>query len=77
MNVNLAIAILFLNMHLKDKAIVTAIGLELDKQWRPNLSYGPLQSLDLTTVTPKQVFDVVVKVRQEKLPDPCCDRQCG
>jgi UDP-N-acetylmuramate dehydrogenase len=62
---------------LKDKAIVTAIGLELDKQWRPNLSYGPLQSLDLATVTPKQVFDVVVKVRQEKLPDPAVTGNAG
>ncbi|MGR5094883.1 UDP-N-acetylmuramate dehydrogenase [Vibrio maritimus] len=55
---------------LKDKAIVTAIGLALDKKWQPNLSYGPLQSLEPTTATPKAVFDIVVKVRQEKLPDP-------
>ncbi|GMQ47986.1 UDP-N-acetylmuramate dehydrogenase [Vibrio sp. 10N] len=62
---------------LKDKAIVTAIGIELEKQWQPNLSYGPLQTLDLDTVTPKEVFDVVVKVRQEKLPDPAVTGNAG
>jgi UDP-N-acetylmuramate dehydrogenase len=62
---------------LKDKALVTAIGLKLNKTWQPILSYGPLQSLDPETTTPKEVFDVVVNVRKEKLPDPAVTGNAG
>ncbi|MFA0084403.1 UDP-N-acetylmuramate dehydrogenase [Vibrio sp. 10N.261.51.F12] len=55
---------------LQNKAIVVAVGLKLDKRWQPNLSYGPLQRLDSDSCTPQEVFDIVVQVRQEKLPDP-------
>ncbi|MGR5221031.1 UDP-N-acetylmuramate dehydrogenase [Vibrio parahaemolyticus] len=62
---------------LKDKAIVTAIGLKLQKQWQPNLSYGPLQSLKKQSPLPRDVFDIVVQVRQEKLPDPAMMGNAG
>ncbi|MCL9777314.1 UDP-N-acetylmuramate dehydrogenase [Vibrio methylphosphonaticus] len=55
---------------LHNKAIVVAVGLKLEKHWQPNLSYGPLQRLDPKTCTAREVFDIVVQVRQEKLPDP-------
>ncbi|CAH0527305.1 UDP-N-acetylmuramate dehydrogenase [Vibrio hippocampi] len=55
---------------LKDRAIITAVGIKLAKQWQPNLNYGPLQQLDEQTVTAQQIFDIVVDVRQQKLPDP-------
>jgi UDP-N-acetylmuramate dehydrogenase len=55
---------------LKDKFIITEVLFELPKQWQPVLNYGPLQSLDINTVTAKQAFDKVVEIRQSKLPDP-------
>lgn len=55
---------------LKNKAIITAVGIKLSKHWQPNLNYGPLQSLDADLVTAKEIFDIVVDVRQQKLPDP-------
>lgn len=62
---------------LKEQAIVTAIGLKLNKSWQPILSYGPLQSLHIESTTPKEVFDVVVSVRKEKLPDPAITGNAG
>ncbi len=53
---------------LKNQAVVTAIGLSLPLHWQAKLSYGPLKSLEHPT--PRDVFDVVVNVRQQKLPDP-------
>ncbi len=53
------------------KAVIVAIGLKLPKHWRANVSYGPLSSLrDKTHLVPKDVFDLVVSIRQDKLPDP-------
>ncbi|TKB45490.1 UDP-N-acetylmuramate dehydrogenase [Thalassotalea mangrovi] len=53
---------------LKNKGIIVAIGLELPKQWQPELSYPGLS--ELHQPTPKQVFDTVVAIRQSKLPNP-------
>lgn len=50
--------------------IVTHIGLVLSKKWKPNLSYGPLQELNSSTINPKIIFDKVIEVRNSKLPDP-------
>ncbi|MCK6263234.1 UDP-N-acetylmuramate dehydrogenase [Vibrio sp. ZSDE26] len=55
---------------LYQKVVVVAIGLKLDKYWKPNIGYGPLKSFDETTVTSKQIFDCVCQVRMEKLPNP-------
>ena len=55
---------------LKDKFIITEVLFELTKQWQPVLDYGPLQSLDINTVTAQQVFNKVIEIRQSKLPDP-------
>ena len=53
---------------LKNKAVITTVALALPKQWQPELSYGPLQQLEL--VTPQTVFEQVIKTRNSKLPDP-------
>jgi UDP-N-acetylmuramate dehydrogenase len=51
------------------KAIITAVGLKLNKNWSPILNYGPLQALgDACTLS--QVYDLVCQIRREKLPDP-------
>lgn len=49
---------------------IVAVGLSLNKQWRPVLTYGDLTRLNPSTVTAREVFDAVCKMRQSKLPDP-------
>ncbi|WP_285163861.1 UDP-N-acetylmuramate dehydrogenase [Shewanella goraebulensis] len=55
---------------LKSKALITEVQFKLPKLWQPNLTYGPLQHLNIETVTPEAVFDAVCEVRKSKLPDP-------
>ncbi|QYK01543.1 UDP-N-acetylmuramate dehydrogenase [Shewanella psychrotolerans] len=55
---------------LKHRAVILSVGLRLDKQWNPNLSYGPLKGFDCESVTPQAVFDCICATRQQKLPDP-------
>jgi UDP-N-acetylmuramate dehydrogenase len=55
---------------LKNKFVITQVGLRLNKYWKPTLNYGSLQTLDENTVTASQVSDAVVAIRQSKLPDP-------
>lgn len=50
--------------------IIVGVGIRLNKQWQPLLSYGDLTKLDKETVTPRQVFDAVCAMRRSKLPDP-------
>lgn len=54
----------------RDHYAIIAVGLALPKRWRPVLSYGELKQLDAEQATPRQVFDVVCRVRRQKLPDP-------
>ncbi len=54
---------------LKDKGVITAVGIKLAKQWQPKLNYQGLNELG-DAPTPKQVFDKVIEIRQSKLPDP-------
>ncbi len=53
---------------LHGRFVITHVGLKLPKAWRPVLSYGPLQSLKNPSA--KEIFDRVVEIRREKLPDP-------
>ncbi|MFQ6372959.1 UDP-N-acetylmuramate dehydrogenase [Shewanella sp. YIC-542] len=55
---------------LRDKAVITQVGLKLAKAWQPRLNYGPLQHLATDSVSPQQIFDAVCDVRRRKLPDP-------
>ncbi|CAH9065690.1 UDP-N-acetylenolpyruvoylglucosamine reductase [Pseudoalteromonas holothuriae] len=55
---------------LKARFVITQVCLRLTKQWQPELSYGPLQSLKNDNPTAQQVCQAVVKIRQSKLPDP-------
>ncbi len=54
---------------LYNKAIVVAVGLKLPKDWVPSISYGPLKELG-ENASPKQVFERVCEIRNEKLPNP-------
>lgn len=49
---------------------IVAIGIHLAKHWQPVLSYGDLRTLDPHTVTPREVFEAVCRMRRSKLPDP-------
>ncbi|WP_261923272.1 UDP-N-acetylmuramate dehydrogenase [Shewanella sp. NFH-SH190041] len=55
---------------LKNKAVITQVGLKLVTPWRPQLSYGPLKGFSAEVVTPQEVFDTVCQIRRSKLPDP-------
>lgn len=55
---------------LKDRCIITAITIRLNKQWDPLLAYGPLSDLRNNAATPREVFNKVCEIRTQKLPDP-------
>ncbi|WP_404341966.1 UDP-N-acetylmuramate dehydrogenase [Pseudoalteromonas mariniglutinosa] len=53
---------------LKNKAVITEVGLTIAKNWQAELSYGPL--LQLVAPSAKQVFEHIIAIRNSKLPDP-------
>lgn len=54
-----------------DNYIITSIGLKLSKKWVPLLDYSPLKNLKkIPNLTPKLIFDEIIKLRMNKLPDP-------
>ncbi len=58
---------------LKNKFIITTVKFKLPKQWQPVVNYGPLQHLKLTGLSDldaNSIFNAVIKIRSEKLPDP-------
>ncbi|WP_436859718.1 UDP-N-acetylmuramate dehydrogenase [Citrobacter tructae] len=61
----------------QDRFAIVAVGLRLNKQWQPVLTYGDLTRLDPETVTPRQVFDSVCHMRTTKLPDPKVNGNAG
>ncbi len=54
---------------LKDRVVITKVGIRLNKDWKPQLGYKGLEHLDESS-TPSMIFEAVVKLRKEKLPDP-------
>lgn len=54
---------------LHNQAIITKITLKFEKNWQAKLSYQGLDHLPLT-ITGKEVMEQVIKLRQQKLPDP-------
>ncbi|SFN78200.1 UDP-N-acetylmuramate dehydrogenase [Izhakiella capsodis] len=63
--------------HYRDEYAIVAIGLKLDKLWRPVLTYGDLVKLDPESVTPRQIFNSVCQMRRSKLPDPALKGNAG
>lgn len=49
---------------------IVAVGLVLNKQWLPVMTYGELSKFSPESVTPKQIYDSVCATRSSKLPDP-------
>ncbi|MGJ0626371.1 UDP-N-acetylmuramate dehydrogenase [Xenorhabdus bovienii] len=54
----------------KDGYAITAVGLQLNKVWKPILTYGGLTQFSCEDVTPERIFNAVCEMRQSKLPDP-------
>lgn len=55
----------------KGRYLITSVGFCLPKHFKPNLDYGPLQSLkQVADLAAQKVFNTVVQVRSEKLPNP-------
>ncbi|TKI07053.1 UDP-N-acetylmuramate dehydrogenase [Martelella alba] len=61
----------------RDHSAITAVGIVLNKTWRPILTYGDLSRLNSADVTPRQVFDAVCAMRRNKLPDPAITGNAG
>ncbi len=53
---------------LKNKAIITSVTFSFPKDWKPVNNYGELAKLEKPTA--KHIFDIVIKTRVSKLPDP-------
>ena len=58
----------------KDKLAITHVSLKLQKQFTPNLSYAALasevQKRGITDPTAQDMRDIVIDIRNSKLPDP-------
>lgn len=56
----------------ENRFIITTVELDLNQQFQPHLSYGPLQALaGQPDLTAQQVMERVIDIRQSRLPDPC------
>ncbi|MCC8381994.1 UDP-N-acetylmuramate dehydrogenase [Xenorhabdus sp. PB30.3] len=56
---------------------ITAVGLRLNKVWKPILTYGGLTKFSHNDVTPEQIFHTVCEIRQSKLPNPAITGNAG
>lgn len=54
----------------RDRYVIVSVVFNLPTQFTPVLSYGGLAALLSAVPSARQVFDAVVDVRQQKLPDP-------
>lgn len=51
--------------------LITAVHLQLSRDWQPNTSYGALSNaLKGREPRPQELYDAVCSIRQSKLPDP-------
>ncbi len=64
-----------------DRYLVTSIRLRLNRQFRPQLDYAELRdalsSSGIDQPEAKQVSDTVIRIRQQKLPDPAVTGNAG
>jgi len=60
--------------HNKGRYIVTSVLFRLTRKYSPKLEYGNIKSAlegaDLEKLTPQQVRDAIIDIRNKKLPDP-------
>ena len=64
-----------------DRYLITSIRLRLNRQFRPHLDYAGLRdalsSMGIDRPEAKQVSDTVIRIRQQKLPDPAVTGNAG
>jgi UDP-N-acetylmuramate dehydrogenase len=61
-----------------NERIITRVFFSLPKQYSFKISYGPLASLqNEQTLSAKKIFDKVIEVRRQKLPDPAVMGNAG
>lgn len=56
---------------------IVAVGLKINKNWYPILRYKSLRSLNVSGITPYQIFNFICKLRQKILPDPAIIGNAG
>ncbi|MDY6921693.1 MAG: UDP-N-acetylmuramate dehydrogenase [Pseudomonadota bacterium] len=67
----------------QDRQIITAVDLRLHKRPHLQLEYGEIRQTaerwghDLKRLTPSQVRQLIIRIRQEKLPDPALAPNVG
>ncbi|HET6564526.1 MAG TPA: UDP-N-acetylmuramate dehydrogenase [Xanthomonadales bacterium] len=62
----------------RDRYFITSIRLRLHREFAPRLDYAGLrESLGDKPATAESVFDAVIKLRQQKLPDPAVIGNAG
>lgn len=65
---------------LRDRVVITAVDLQLSRNLAPEFSYPGLRERLVgrgRAVAPQDVFDAVVALRREKLPDPSREPNAG
>ncbi len=64
-----------------DRYLITSIRLRLSRLFKPHLDYAGLRDMLSSTgidqLTPKQVSDAVIRIRQQQLPDPAITGNAG
>jgi UDP-N-acetylmuramate dehydrogenase len=53
---------------LSERAVITKVHFSLPKQWKPEIAYGDIATIE--NVTPQSIFNKVIAIRNAKLPDP-------
>lgn len=54
----------------RENFAIIAVGLKLNKLWKPTLTHVNLSFLTKKTVTAETIFNAICKIRQSKLPNP-------